>query len=261
MIIWARQGFFDSTPLLADRAALRARVEEDGYLFLRGVLPAAPILRLRRVCLEEGRKAGLIGGDSSSDEATAVPGVGALKPDNPSWGALQARIKSHPEYLAVRDDPLLLRTLELLLGVRPIPNSNDVIRVQPPGPGAFPHQDVSYAASPEKDIWTVWLPLGDVSIEQGPIAIWPGSHRPGVLPPSTSSGALAPGTDDPRLLQLLESPEVTWAAQGLSPGDLVLFTRHTVHGALTNQSEQVRLSLDARYERPALAAATLPRQG
>ena len=40
--------FVDSTPLLDDSAALRARGEEEGYLFFKARLPANEILALRR---------------------------------------------------------------------------------------------------------------------------------------------------------------------------------------------------------------------
>ena len=39
--------FVDSTPLLADPAALRARADEDGYLFFKRRLPADEVLALR----------------------------------------------------------------------------------------------------------------------------------------------------------------------------------------------------------------------
>ncbi|MCX6944562.1 MAG: hypothetical protein NT173_07350, partial [Opitutales bacterium] len=39
--------FVDSTPLLADPAALRARADEDGYLFFRQRLPADEVLAMR----------------------------------------------------------------------------------------------------------------------------------------------------------------------------------------------------------------------
>ena len=36
--------FLDSTPLRDDPPALRTRMQRDGYLFVRGLLPAAELL-------------------------------------------------------------------------------------------------------------------------------------------------------------------------------------------------------------------------
>jgi len=39
-----------------------------------------------------------------------------------------------------------------------------------------------------------------------------------------------------------------WLTAEYEPGDLLIFTRQTVHASLDNQTERVRISVDTRYQ-------------
>ena len=50
--------FFDSTPSLDDAQALRTRMRQDGYLFIRRLLPAGQLAALRLQLLAIARDNG-----------------------------------------------------------------------------------------------------------------------------------------------------------------------------------------------------------
>ena len=50
--------FFDSTPLMGDRDALRERLDCDGYLFVKGLLPRKDVIRVQRRLLQKASKGG-----------------------------------------------------------------------------------------------------------------------------------------------------------------------------------------------------------
>ena len=64
--------FVDCSELLGDRARLRAAARERGYLFFRGLLPAAEVLAVRRPVLQVTAGHGALAGDAA--EAARPPG-------------------------------------------------------------------------------------------------------------------------------------------------------------------------------------------
>ncbi len=39
-----------------------------------------------------------------------------------------------------------------------------------------------------------------------------------------------------------------WLTAEYQPGDLLIFSMHTVHGSLDNQTDRIRISADTRYQ-------------
>ena len=107
------------------------------------------------------------------------------------------------------------------------------------------HQDSAYMPETENDTHlTVWLPLVDVKLENGPLQFLPGSHKLGlqtyhrvpgeafavpVLSPTSS------GTD----IDTLE----------MKKGDLLVFNNLVFHRSLVNHSDSIRWSTDFRFSR------------
>lgn len=63
--------FFDSTPSLDDAQALRTRMRQDGYLFIRRLLPAGQLAALRLRLLAIARDNGWVQKNSPLTEAIA----------------------------------------------------------------------------------------------------------------------------------------------------------------------------------------------
>src|SRR5947209_20327122 len=82
--------FLDSSPCRADAAELRRRAERDAYLFFAGLIPAAPLLEVRRQILAVCERHGFLAPGSDPAAAVAAPGV--------RWR------EGDPEYMAAYDE-------------------------------------------------------------------------------------------------------------------------------------------------------------
>ena len=118
------------------------------------------------------------------------------------------------------------------------------------------HQDAQYYRDAEQvHVTSIWMPLQPVTEHNSCLQIAPGLHR----------GPLHEGWNDPETGFLGLSPEVRESLKGVSiemePGDALCFTQITPHRALPNRSNQVRWSIDVRYEPTAQATAAGQKQG
>ena len=157
----------------------------------------------------------------------------------------------HPALLALAQD--LLATPEIsvhgIFNARP--KLPDQIWTQTPW-----HQDAQYYRDAEQvHVTSIWMPLQPVTERNSCLQVAPGLHR----------GPLHEGWNDPETGFLGLSPEVRAALEGVSiemePGDALCFTQITPHRALPNRSNQVRWSIDVRYEPTAQATAAGQKQG
>ena len=157
----------------------------------------------------------------------------------------------HPALLALAQD--LLGTPEIsvhgIFNARP--KLPDQLWTQTPW-----HQDAQYYRDAEQvHVTSIWMPLQPVTERNSCLQVAPGLHR----------GPLHEGWNDPETGFLGLAPEVRDALQGVSiemePGDALCFTQLTPHRALPNRSNQVRWSIDVRYEPTAQATAAGQKQG
>ena len=114
--------------------------------------------------------------------------------------------------------------------------------------GATPwHQDGAFF-EPEVDgvdMVTVWFPLSDATIENGCLAVLPGSHREGFSVHCPQGTKVNPAGLD-------RISEKTFDIDALVPlpmkrGGAIVFHRRLIHGSLPNKSEELRWSMDLRY--------------
>ena len=118
------------------------------------------------------------------------------------------------------------------------------------------HQDAQYYRDAEQvHVTSIWMPLQPVTEHNSCLQVAPGLHR----------GPLHEGWNDPETGFLGLAPEVRDNLKGVSiemePGDALCFTQITPHRALPNRSNQVRWSIDVRYESTAQATETGQKQG
>ncbi|MBK7368258.1 MAG: phytanoyl-CoA dioxygenase family protein [Candidatus Eisenbacteria bacterium] len=234
---------FDSTPHLGDPGALRARAEEDGYLWLRGVHSPGAIDALRHRVLAASERNGWLAANTDPRDAIARPGIEGLAFDDPQWIALQVELYPSAELEAIRACPAVLATLAALLRANVAPQQGDICRLlfpNAPHRATSAHQDGAYVGA-ERECWTVWSPLTDCPISLGPLAILPGSHRTGLVAHATGAHAVLGATD---------VSQDGWVASDLRAGDALMFHQLTMHAALPNLSpDRLRISVDCRYRR------------
>ncbi|MBN9629160.1 MAG: phytanoyl-CoA dioxygenase family protein [Actinobacteria bacterium] len=237
--------------MLSHPEALRARAQEDGYLFFRQLLPRADVMEVRRdilttlaerAWLEPGTE--LMDGIVNDREINLVPedelrvdiGISAE-----GYSAVQKvhsmhRLPHHPRLIQ------LFRTLfDESVFVHPrhiirVATSHRALRPTPP------HQDFPLIQG-SQNTWTVWGPLGDAPMEIGPLSVLRGSQDKGVIP----LGELGTGGFDIGLE--LCAGETDWLSTDFAAGDILTFPALTIHRAMTaTRRDAIRLSMDIRYQ-------------
>ena len=73
--------FTDSTDIAGDGDALRARMAEDGYLFVRGLLPRAEVMAVRRQLLEIAAAGGWLKAGAPVEDGIAEPAAACKDPE------------------------------------------------------------------------------------------------------------------------------------------------------------------------------------
>jgi len=234
--------FRDSTALRDDGSALRARMEADGYLFIRGLLPTAAVEDLRRQFLEIAARHGWLRADTSIDESVADPAAACVDPE-PRYLTALREIYRLEAFHALSHHPAILGLLETMLDGPVLPHPRLIARSifpQRPDFTTPAHQDFPHIQG-TPDTYSVWIPLGDCPIERGGLQIAEGSHRSEVMPFRVTSGSGG--------MEVIEPFEGRWVASDFATGDAVIFHSMTVHKALPNTSIHLRQSVDSRYQR------------
>lgn len=230
----------DSSPVLHKAEELRARLSADGYLFFRGLIARDRVLGVRRSFVSVLDGCGWLAADA--DESRPLPGAGAVREAAPGYFETYARIQQLQNFHELGHEPNVLALMSGVFGEQVLAHPRKIARMSLPRDDEYtpPHQDYPLIQG-SVDALTMWVPLGDCPREQGGLRILRGSHRRGLLPSVTRRGPGNLGVD-------VDDEDSNWSTVDYQAGDAVLFTSLTVHGALLNQSETLRLSADYRYQ-------------
>lgn len=236
--------FTDSTPLLEDPEALLARFEEDGYVYLRGVVDTGLLAEAREaittVCAAHGW---LVPG---TDPMDAIPRIEPRVEGEPQYFEVYDDVQRLQSFHAVPHDPSVRRCMTPLLGETAFPHPLSIARLSFPDNDEWAtpeHQDYPNNQG-TTELYACWIPLGDCPVELGGLSILRGSHRFGVLPLRAALGAgHRRATLDERFADL------EWVGGDFAAGDALVFHSLTVHRSLPNRSDRLRLSVDYRFQR------------
>lgn len=234
--------FRDSTAIRNDGAALAARVAEDGYLFLPGLIPAADILAARRRMVEMLDAAGWLQRSGPDDLAAVTRPEAFVLDTDPVATDLVLRQSVLAEVLAIQHHPALLGLFERLYGEPVLPLPRVLVRNMFPRAEEHTtpqHQDYPHVQGSRRLI-TCWVPIGDCDADMGGLAVAAGTNRLGVLPiePSMGAGGMSVPGDYTG----------SWASSPFAAGDVLLFSCLTVHRGVPNRSDRMRISVDFRYQ-------------
>ena len=233
--------FVESNSLLDDPPGLRKRLRDDGYLFLRGILPQDEVLDLRRQVLEFCAEAGWL--RPGSDVMDGLAGRrDPISEDDDEYIEVYARVQALEAFHRLKFDENIIGIMEAVFQEPVIPLPKTIARIAFPQDnerGTKPHQDWIFVGGSMETI-SCWAPLGDVSLDVGGLRILAGSHKAGFLEPRSASG---PGA---RIVDV--DPGLSWHQSGYRCGDVLLFKSLTVHAAADNLTpDELRLSVDFRY--------------
>jgi hypothetical protein len=239
-----------SSDLLSNPDALRARMVEDGYLLLRGYLDHEVVLGARRELLTKMAAAG--------DLDLRYPLDDAVYSGKQDWSAAFVKdLRTGAAMRALCHQGRIITFFERFLG-EPVRSLDHIwVRRVTPGGATGCHYDVVYMGRGSHELYTAWIPIGDVPFDRGPLAILENSHKLDEL--KSTYGRLDVDRDrdnnpyhggwfskDPADVRSRFGGR--WLTTEFQAGDVLIFTMFTLHCSLDNTSDRVRLSSDSRYQ-------------
>lgn len=233
--------FTDSTDLINDGPGLAERMRRDGYLLLRGLVPADIIRTLQRQIGMIARDAGWLRRDTRVEEALADLSGFCVDPD-PAYLATLRKINRLEDYHALKHHPALLGLFERMLGGAILPHPRVLMRNIFPDRDDFTtkaHQDFPNVQG-TTEVFTAWMPLIDCPMETGPLQVAAGSHTGEVYDFDIASGAGG--------IEITDPFEGHWVSGPFGVGDVLIFHSLLVHKGVPNRGVRLRMSMDVRYQ-------------
>jgi hypothetical protein len=230
---FAHHELLDSSKLFGDGAALREKIAADGYIFLRHLLCPETVRAVGRTGLACLQRSGWLA--PGEDPVTAPPllPIRAVRMRDAFGDPGYQAILATPEFNAIAFASPLAELMTQLLGPMgfcyplKIPRIVYPAEMVPRQPGNFVHKD--YGAV--QDMFTCWVPLGDVPRTLGGLAVRPGSHHKARVRPRPFTH-LEPG----------------WVTTDYEAGDVLVFHCLTTHAALPNREARLRFSGEYRWQ-------------
>ena len=239
----------DSNALLGHAPALHARMAEDGYLLLRGLIDRDKVLQARSTVMAH----------MAAQEAL-TPGTPVLEGVMPKGGRsvpMMGRkgIAHHADMLAVLEGDELYNFFATYFGEPALTFNYKWLRAVGNEQYTGAHYDYVYMGQGSPNLHTVWIPFGDAEVHQGTLAMCVGSHRlPAFEKLKQTYGRMDVDRDhtegwftkDP--MEIVEKFGGQWATTSYRAGDVILFGMHTMHASTTNLTNRFRLSCDIRFQ-------------
>ena len=236
----------EANDLLDDADALKARMAEDGYLFIRGLQDRDRVGEARRVVLENLNANNQIDPDYPLDLGVAAAG----KRGSFFGGAKQ--VTHTPEFLSVVNSPEIMEFFERFLDGPVLTFDYKWLRAVGPGNNTGAHYDVVYMGRGTTNLYTVWTPLDDVTYDMGPLVILAGSHQFDAVKETYGKmdvdrdHVTGHFTNEP--IEMVDQYGGQWQTSEFSMGDVIILGMYTMHGSINNKSNRFRISTDTRYQ-------------
>ena len=242
----------DSSALFGQPGALSKRLKEDGYLFLRGVLPKTEVLAARAEVLHRLAGVGEVAEPESASRWSGTSRRGEIAGD---LGAFWKSVSTGPGLRAVSHGRGIHGLVAEVLGTEAIGQDFLYLRAGVPGTGTDLHYDYPFFARRSDSVVTCWVPLGRVPVEQGPLVLVEGSNRfSDLIDDIRSLDVVAnPGKRaafETKLRPFAESRHTRLLTADFEPGDIVIMSMFIAHASLDNHTtdKSIRLSFDLRYQ-------------
>lgn len=234
--------YLDSTDILDDGPALKSRLDRDGYLFIRGLLPPNTVHDVRRRLLAKASAGGWLDPAHPVEAGIANPAAACKDPEERYMRVFRT-LWADEELHRLRRHPNALSLFGRIFGETPLAHPMFVQRNIFPQTGSFDfttgeHQDRVHIGGATS--YAMWMPLGDCPREKGALAVAAGSHANGILDTKVGSGAGG--------MDISVPIPGHWVTGAFTAGDALIFTDVTVHKALPNLTREIRMSFDARYQ-------------
>jgi ectoine hydroxylase-related dioxygenase (phytanoyl-CoA dioxygenase family) len=233
----------DSTALIDDVEGLRARLRRDGYLYLRGLLPADAVAQVRTDFVRTLETVGWIAPEATVDHPVPTELAVGEGVDNTDYFPAYIELQRLQRFHELGHHPALVGVLRAIFGEPLLVHPRKIARASLPHHPDHtpPHQDYRLIQG-SVDTMTVWVPLGDCPRSLGGLRVLEGSHTDGLraVEPARGAGAM-------RVVDVTDDAP-GWRTADFAAGDVLVFTSLTVHGALRNDEDCLRLSADYRFQ-------------
>lgn len=247
--------FRESNHLLSDVNELREEVRREGYLFLRNFVDLEKVAQARKELVETLSNQGVLDERHPPMDAVASPGAGKKVLSVQGLRSIHDLVRSPAimeMFSGVMDGKA--RALDHVWG-----------RIMGPGSSTPPHCDIVYMGRGTKNLYTCWIPLGDVPLIHGPLMILERSHtieslRNGYCQMDIDLhdnwkklrfrhfGFFRGGHYTKKPAAAQKEFRRRWLSADFRAGDIIIFSAFSLHGTLDNRTRNIRLSVDARYQ-------------
>jgi hypothetical protein len=238
-----------SNDILDNTEALRTRLEQDGYLLIRGFQERDRVLAARTEFLNKLQSMGRL--DPSLPLET-----GSIGPDNKGglWGGSGEQLKEEfPRFVDLVEHPSVMALFDRLLDGKTMTYDFKWPRAVGRGGNTGAHYDIVYMGRGTSNLYTMWTPLGDTPLELGTLALLLGSQHFGKLKETYGTldvdrDNVAKGwfSEDP--LEIVEQFGGQWATTAFEAGDVIIFGMFMMHASTNNTTDRYRISSDTRYQ-------------
>jgi hypothetical protein len=239
----------ESTSLMGSPTALRDRLAEDGYLFVREFHDPDLVHEARMDVLDHMAQDGLLDPEEPVEDGIVGPDVGSqfqtFDMSGESW-------THYPSLEQLAEGDAIMGFFEDLLGEQPTAFDRKLGRAKAPGGFTKFHIDRVFMSIGTANRYTVWRPIGDCPVEMGSLVLCPKSNNHDRLRDTYGQVDAAMDeceahfSDDP--YDVIETIGGPLATADFEAGDALIFDPFMLHGALNNQTERFRISIDTRYQ-------------
>jgi hypothetical protein len=219
-----------------DSASLKSEMETYGYVFIRDLMPKGDLEQLLSDMMRIASDEGWMSDGSAPSDRIVNPAKACFDPD-PKYKQAANRAFRLERLHALTHHPVLTDVMKRLVGPHLLVHPKPIARM------IFPsyekalfhaHQDHSGIAG-SSESYTAWMPLHDCLQGQGTLEIKEVSHLFGL---QCTDGYIRPeaarGGD--------------WVGGRINAGDVAIFHSLTVHRSTLSTSNQLRCSVDCRFQ-------------
>ncbi len=239
----------DSNDILHDGEKLQERLKSDGYLLIRELRKPELVLSARRAVLESMQAESLLKAGTEVMDGIINPNA-----ERSSTTGVRANeeYRQLPEVQAIFADRAVPEFFDRVLGGPSEGFDFQWMRVAAAGAESTIHSDIVFMGRGTKNLYTCWTPMGDVTLNMGPIVLCLGTDKIEAMKDtywaSDVDRDLIQGHFSKDPLEMVTKFGGRWSTTEFHPGDVLIFGMHILHASLANRSDRYRISADTRYQ-------------
>ena len=249
-----RLGRLEPVPgaLRDDKDALWERLRRDGYLYLSDHLDADLVRDFRAFYFGKLAPTGLVAPDATRD---GIDSGGEIDLSL-TRRVLFDDVVPGDRYAELTSHPTIRGWFQWFLGDDVHLHKRRIIRHTRPGETGIgtatqAHYDLVYLREGTDRVLSMWIPLGDCSVETGGLAYLEGSHHRVMTQERAGTLKMPAASITADLPALAEEYDSRWLINDYRAGDVMVHSAHIVHASTDNvdPDRRIRLSTDIRYQR------------